>query len=312
MLLADRGTPRGGPWRQAVDHEVDGEYLRVWERPAHPAHPVHPAHPAHLTHPAQGRLALADQGRAVVLVHGFEESWKDWQALTRYLPADLRLFALDLPWRSGSRHLWADRGASTAWLERALELLPVRPDAVVAHSFGASTQLELLTRRAPGASVPTVLVAPVFRPHDQPVDARFFHEAIGRFRGVLADGLRAQLGPRAEKIPDDIVEAMIGKVRERVEPHGFLQFYVTLGRGPGLALHRIEAPVLLVSGTHDPSAPPSAIDALMASIPDVRLHQDPGLTHFCQLEQPAQVAEHVIAFLKATSPHHYAKEAISA
>ncbi|MFD9622445.1 alpha/beta fold hydrolase [Streptomyces virginiae] len=272
-----------------MDHKVDGEPLRIWERPA-----------------------LTPRGRTVVLVHGFEESWEDWRVLAQHLPADTRLFALDLPWRSGSRHLWADRGASTAWLERALELLPVRPDAVVAHSFGATTQLELLTRRTPSASIPTVLVAPVFRPHDRPIDALFFGEAIERFRAVLADGLRAQLGPRAEKIPTDIVEAMIGKVRERVEPHGFLQFYATLGRGPGLALHRIEAPVLLVSGTHDPSAPPAAIDALMASIPDVRLHQDPGLTHFCQLQQPVRVAEQISAFLEATPLHHYDKEAISA
>ncbi|MFJ1869708.1 alpha/beta fold hydrolase [Streptomyces sp. NPDC088097] len=297
MLLADRGTPRGGPWRQAVDHEVDGEFLRIWERPAHPP---------------QGSPALPRQVRTIALVHGFEESWGDWRVLAQHLPTDTRLFALDLPWRSGSRHLWADRGASTAWLERALELLPVRPDTVVAHSFGATTQLELLTRRTPSASVPTVLVAPVFRPHDQPVDARFFHEAINRFRGVLADGLRAQLGPRAEKIPADIVEAMIGKVRERVEPHGFLQFYATLGRGPSLPLHRIEAPVLLVSGTHDPSAPPAAIDALMASIPDVSLHQDPGLSHFCQLEQPVQIAGHITTFIEATPLHHYDKEAISA
>ncbi|MGW3324482.1 alpha/beta fold hydrolase [Streptomyces virginiae] len=280
-----------------MDHEVDGEPLRIWERPA-------------LT--PQGRPALTPRGRTLVLVHGFEESWEDWRVLAQHLPADTRLFALDLPWRSGSRHLWADRGASTAWLERALQLLPVRPDAVVAHSFGATTQLELLTRRTPSASIPTVLVAPVFRPHDRPVDALFFSEAIERFRAVLADGLRAQLGPRAEKIPADIVEAMIGKVRERVEPHGFLQFYATLGRGPGLALHRIEAPVLLVSGTHDPSAPPAAIDALMASIPDVRLHQDPGLTHFCQLQQPVRVAEQISAFLEATPLHHYDKEAISA
>lgn len=280
-----------------MDHEVDGEFLRIWERPAHPP---------------QGSPALPRQVRTIALVHGFEESWEDWRVLAQHLPADTRLFALDLPWRSGSRHLWADRGASTAWLERALELLPVRPDTVVAHSFGATTQLELLTRRTPSASVPTVLVAPVFRPHDQPVDARFFHEAINRFRGVLADGLRAQLGPRAGKIPADIVEAMIGKVRERVEPHGFLQFYATLGRGPSLPLHRIEAPVLLVSGTHDPSAPPAAIDALMASIPDVSLHQDPGLSHFCQLEQPVQIAGHITTFIEATPLHHYDKEAISA
>lgn len=289
VLLAEQGASHGVPWRLAVDREVDGEALRVWERPA--------------------RTCGAP---TIVLVHGFEEKWSDWTPLTGHLPGGERLLALDLPWRNGSRHLWAERGSSTAWLERALDLLPAHPDAVVAHSFGATTQLELLTRRTGRPCVPTVLVAPVFRPHDQPVDARFFHEAIGRFRGVLADGLRARLGPRAERIPADIVEVMISKVRERVEPHGFLQFYAMLSRTPELPLHRITAPVLVVSGTHDPSAPPAAIDELLASVRDIRLHQDPELTHFCQLQQPDRVAAQVSAFLAETAPYHNDEEAISA
>nr|WP_237694642.1 alpha/beta hydrolase [Streptomyces sp. SID2563] len=288
-MLAEQGASHGVRWRLAVDREVDGETLRVWERPA--------------------RTVGAP---TVVLVHGFKEKWSDWSPLAGHLPGDGRLLALDLPWRNGSRHLWAERGSSTTWLERALDLLPVRPDAVVAHSFGATTQLELLTRRTGLPSAPTVLVAPVFRPHDQPVDARFFHEAISRFRGVLADGLRARLGPRAERIPEDIVEAMIGKVRERVEPHGFLQFYAMLGRTPELPLHLVSAPVLVVSGTHDPSAPPAAIDELLASIRDIRLYQDPALTHFCQLEQPDRVAQQVSAFLAEKAPYHNDEEAISA
>ncbi|MFE7168817.1 alpha/beta fold hydrolase [Streptomyces sp. NPDC057616] len=293
--MADRQAPHGAPWRQVVDHEVDGEPLRVWENPAQ-----------------------APQGPSLVLVHGFEESWESWRPLTRRLPAGLRLFALDLPWRSGSRHRWTDGGTSTTWLERALELLPVHPAAVVAHSFGATTQLDLLTRPTPFSAVPTALVAPVYRPHDVPVDPRFFGEAVDRFRGVLADGLRAQMGPRGATVPPDIVESMIGKVRERVEPHGFLQFYATLSRTPHLPLNLVEAPVLIVSGTHDVSAPPSAVDELRSSIPDVRVHQDPALSHFCQLQQPDQVAEQLLGFLTelglhhSDELHHTSKEAISA
>ncbi|OIJ65810.1 alpha/beta fold hydrolase [Streptomyces mangrovisoli] len=295
MLLADRQALHGAPWRQIVGQEVDGEPLRVWESPAH-----------------------APQGPVLVLVHGFEESWESWRPLTRRLPAGLRLFALDLPWRGGSRHRWTDAGTSSTWLERALELLPVRPDAIVAHSFGATTQLELLTRRTRFSAIPTALVAPVYRPHDVPVDPRFFGEAVDRFRGVLADGLRAQLGPRGTRVPPDIVESMIGKVRERVEPHGFLHFYATLSRTPHLPLALVEAPVLIVSGTHDPSAPAAAVDELRCSLPDVRVHQDPGLSHFCQMQQPDQVAEQILAFLTTVGlhhsdePHHTSKEATKA
>ncbi|MCN9244839.1 alpha/beta hydrolase [Streptomyces sp. RY43-2] len=295
MLLAEQEASHGAPWRQIVDHEAGGEPLHVWESPGQDP-----------------------RGPSLVLVHGFEENWESWLPLARRLPRDLRLFALDLPWRGGSHHRWTDRGSSATWLERALELLPVHPDAVLAHSFGATTQLELLTRSTPFSAIPTTLVAPVYRPHDQPVDSRFFGEAVDRFRSVLADGLRARMGPRGATVPPDIVDVMIGKVRERVEPQGFLHFYATLSRTPHLPLPLIEAPVLVVSGTHDPSAPVAAIDELRRAIPDVTIHQDANLDHFCQLRQPDRVAEQLLAFLAARGlclagrPQPTTKESISA
>ncbi|MGI5337088.1 alpha/beta fold hydrolase [Streptomyces sp. CA-181903] len=264
---ANRGTPDGAGWHQVVDQSIDGEEIRVWERPSYT-----PGTPC------------------VALVHGFEESWQSWRALADFLPRELHLFSLDLPWRNGSRHRWADGGASPTWLRRSLELLPRPANAVVAHSFGATTLLDLLARRTAVAAVPAVLVAPVYRPHDTPVDPRFFDEAIHRFRDVLAEGLRAQLGSRAARIPKDILATMTDKVRERVEPHGFLQFYTMLARTPKLALRDIAVPVLMVSGSGDPSAPPAAVSELSARVAHFSLVQDPGLSHFCQQQQPLQVA----------------------
>ncbi|KJY48069.1 MULTISPECIES: alpha/beta fold hydrolase [Streptomyces] len=273
-MPAQRGSPSGASWKQYADREFDGETLRIWERPTDDPH-----------------------APRIALVHGFEESRQSWEPLTAHLSPDLRLYALDLPWRNGSQHRWASGGTSPAWLERALSLLPGRPDLIVAHSYGATTLLDLLTRRVEAARVPSVLVAPVFRPDDRPMDPGFFDEAVQRFRGVLADGLRAQMGPRAQTVPVDILASMADKVRERVEPHGFLQFYATLARCPDLRLEDVDVPVLMISGTRDPSAPPQAVDALRSRIPHFSLHQDPGFSHFCQLQQPGPVAEAITAQL---------------
>ncbi|MEU0167020.1 alpha/beta hydrolase [Streptomyces iakyrus] len=289
MLLADHGAPKDREWRLVTERVVGGEPLRVLERPA-----------------------AAPGAPALVLVHGFEDGPGTWSPLARRLPGHLRLYALQLPWSSGSSHHWADEGGSALWLERALELVPRPPDAVVAHSFGATTLLDLLARRPALHQPPAVLVAPVYRPHDRPLDPDFYAEAVRRFRGVLGEGLRGRLGRRAATVPADIVEAMTGKVRQRVEPHGFLQFYATLARAAELPLHRITAPVRLVSGQHDPSAPPEAVRELMRRIPAAEARQDPSFGHFCQVQAPGAVAAHIVEFLGRLGLYEPDTEAVSA
>lgn len=288
-MLADNAPPDGEAWRLLTEHTVGGELLRVLERPA--------------ASPGAPRL---------VLVHGFDETPDSWWPLARFLPGRLHLYALRLPWCSGSSHRWADEGGSALWLERALALLPDPADLIVAHSFGATTLLDLLARRSTGAPPPAVLVAPVYRPHDRPMDPEFFAEAVRRFRGVLGEGLRSRMGPRAATVPEDIVEAMTGKVRERVEPHGFLQFYATLARAAQLPPHRITSPVRLVSGHHDPSAPPEAVAELLRRIPAAEARQDPSFGHFCHVQAPDAVAAHIVEFLGRLGLYDPDTEAVSA
>ncbi|MFF5964706.1 alpha/beta fold hydrolase [Streptomyces collinus] len=289
MLLADHGAPKDRDWRLVTERVVGGERLRVLERPA-----------------------ASPGASALVLVHGFEDGPGTWAPLARRLPGHLRLYALQLPWSSGSSHRWADEGGSALWLERTLALLPCRPDAIVAHSFGATTLLDLLARRPSVHQPPAVLVAPVYRPHDRPLDPDFYAEAVRRFRGVLGEGLRGRLGRRAATVPADIVEAMTGKVRQRVEPHGFLQFYATLARAAELPLHRITSPVRLVSGQYDPSAPPEAVRELMRRIPAAEARQDPSFGHFCQVQAPDAVAAHIVEFLGRLGLYEPDTEAVSA
>ncbi|MFI6688334.1 alpha/beta fold hydrolase [Streptomyces sp. NPDC050485] len=276
MPATRRASPRSSPWALSADHHVGGEVLRVWERPGSPK-----------------------GAPRIVLAHGFEENWDTWLPLAEHLPPQLRLTALDLPWRAGSSYSWTERGSSTVWLERALELLAEPPAAIVAHSFGASSLLELLTRSAQVAQVPAVLVAPVYRPHDRAVDENFFADAVLRFRGVLAEGMAVQLGPRARRLDAGLRELMQNKIRDRVEPHGFLQLYAMLARSPRLALDRVTVPVQLISGIDDPSAPPTAVDRLRSGLKDLTIHQEWGLGHFCQVQQAPKVAAEALAFLGA-------------
>ncbi|WP_432988620.1 alpha/beta fold hydrolase [Streptomyces sp. CA-135486] len=288
-MLQSRETRPPAGWSLTADDSSAGATLRLWERPG--------------PHPGAPRIAL---------VHGFEENWDSWLPLAAHLWSGLHLYALELPWRAGSAHTWGHHGSPAAWLERALTGLPVPPDAVVAHSFGATTLLESLALRSAAASVPAVLVAPVYRPHDDPADPAFYAEALARFRRVLADGMRVQIGPRAATLPEDLLDIMARKIRERVEPQGFLQFYAQLVRTAALDPGRVDVPVLFIGGTGDQAAPPAAVDELRARMTDLRVHQSPDLTHFCQTEQSQEVAARIDGFLAGLGQAPTELEAIGA
>jgi pimeloyl-ACP methyl ester carboxylesterase len=281
-----------------VTRSWSGEPIRVFHRPA--------------SHPG---------GPTVALVHGLEGTWDSWTGLVDRLPPDTDAYLLDLPWRAGSSHAWPHWGSSSTWLARGLDLLPAPPDFVVAHSFGASTVLDLLARCAPAERRPrrrsrswsgtgrpgpavhgVVLIAPLFRPGDAAVDPDFFGEAVTRFRGVLRDGMLAQLGRRAAGLSADLVDLMLAKVISRAEPAGFLQLYTLLSRLPALPLSTVDTPVLVISGVHDPSAPPPAARELARRLGTARLVQRARFGHFCQLEHAAEVAALITDFLRPGSP----------
>ncbi len=272
--MAMRNVRDGGSWRLAArDHRL-GELLECWRRPAR-----------------------VSGGQVIALVHGIEGTWDSWGPLADALPGDCEVFSLALPWRAGSRYAWPHGGSSSTWLARALDLLPVPPDMVVAHSFGASTLLDLLAREVTTIGA-AVLVAPLFRPYDQVVSPDFFAEVIARFRWVLRDGMRAQLGRRAAALGPDVLELMADRVRDRAEPAGLLQLFTLLSRLPAVPLATVTVPVLVVNDPGDPSAPPAAARELAARLPMARLVQRPGWGHFCQVDQPLEVAALVTGFLR--------------
>ncbi|MFG2287175.1 alpha/beta fold hydrolase [Streptomyces sp. NPDC048595] len=278
-------------WRQERTVHADGTELAVWERHEDPDAGAAPA-------------------PHVVLVHGFEEGWESWQPLLEHLPRTVRASALSLPWRAGSAHTWPRHGDAATWLARAFDVLERPPDLFVAHSFGACALLQLLARHPahPYRDVPAALVAPVWRVGDRSLTPEFFAEARTRFRHTITEGLQVQLHTRGRTVSGELLRIMADKVLERVEPEGFLQFYLELARLPHLPVDRITAPLLVVSGLDDTAAPGGDLEVLRRRARDITVHRAPHLGHFCQTQQPAQVAEQITDFLPMLRLPHSAEE----
>jgi pimeloyl-ACP methyl ester carboxylesterase len=226
---------------------------------------------------------------SMLLIHGLEENWDTWSTLAGRICGRHQLYALDLPWRAQSNHVWAHRHSSVDVLRASLRMVPASAQILVGHSFGANTLLELLAEGIPHSPRGVVLVAPLCRPATRTIDWDFFAESIERFRSVMRAGLQVYLRGRDLGSSDRLIELMLKGILERVEPSAFLAAFSLLTRAPELNRARLGMPALVVSGTFDPSTTPDTMLALTQALPKARLALSDQFSHFCHIEQAAVV-----------------------
>ncbi|MCW3816578.1 alpha/beta hydrolase [Micromonospora sp. DR5-3] len=280
-------------WYPVVEAERDGERLAVHRGPG--------------------------DGPALVLAHGLEDSWHTWRPFVDELGTDLPFtpYALDLPWRAGARYGWVYRTHPATLLRHALALLPEPPALLVGHSFGANAVLELLAAAdRPAPTTPArrvchraatwsrrldgvVLLAPHFRPPDDPVDWRLHDRELARFRAVIGEGLRLRLGERRHTLDPDLVDTMVAKALDRVSPLAFVALLRQFLTTAELGLDAVTVPTLVVTGTLDPALAGARTEALRRAMPVASVHTRPDGGHFCHLEQAAAVTAEIRRFLAA-------------
>ncbi|MEU2610307.1 alpha/beta hydrolase [Micromonospora sp. NPDC007271] len=262
-------------WNPVVEVECDGERLGVHRGPG--------------------------SGPALVLAHGLEDSWHTWRPFVDALRGDLPFtpYALDLPWRAGAQYAWVHRTSPATLLRHALALLPEPPALLVGHSFGANAVLELLAEADRPAFQGVVLLAPYFRPPDDPVDWRLFDRELARFRAVIGEGVRLKLGERRHALDPDLVDTMVAKALERVGPLGFVALLRQFITTTDLELGTVPVPTLVISGAADAALAGPRTEAFRRAMPTATVHTRSGGGHFCHLEQAAEVTAEVRRFLTA-------------
>jgi pimeloyl-ACP methyl ester carboxylesterase len=230
-------------------------------------------------------------GPVVLAAHGIEDGWRGWTAVARRLADRFRVVALDLPWRSGNDYRWHTEATPGEWLARALRLVDEPAHLMLGHSFGATATLELLaTGHRPEAAV---LVAPFYRAaHIVPERVR--ERSAAALRTTIRTGLRLRLHRAVEP---DVLDIMQRGLEDRLMPTVFPVFFDYFTGSGDLDLSDVDAPVLVLAGTTDPSLTPDRAAALGAAMPAATVRTHAHYTHFCHLEQAADVADEVADFL---------------
>ncbi|RSN54776.1 alpha/beta hydrolase [Streptomyces sp. WAC 04229] len=236
----------------------------------------------------------------VLLLHGLAGSTSVWGAYAALAADGVELWEAVLPWGAEGDPGWSLHGDPADHVEQALEGVPGGADALVAHSFAAGPALEALARGGdrPGPRT-AVVVAPFHRsdPDDFTWDDAQYY--LGGFHRILEEGLRIGVGDR---VPPDLRGAMAMRVRDRIGPYGWQQFFGAYLRSPWLDVAALRLPVLVVAGTDDFAAPVRDARALAGALPDGRLGLFDGCGHFAMAEQPERFAEAVHRLLAEVFP----------
>ncbi|MGW7367826.1 alpha/beta fold hydrolase [Streptomyces sp. NPDC054841] len=265
------------------------------------------------------RLRRSARGGAapvrLLALHGLAGSSTVWRGYEQLALDDIEFWEAELPWGAAGDRNWSHHDDPADHIERALDAVPGGADAVVAHSFAAGATLEALARRR-GQRAPrrrngpsaAVIVAPFHRRSADDFgwdDATYY---LNGFHRILEEGLRVGSEGR---LGEELRRDMALRVRDRVGPYGWQQFFGAYLRSPFLDVDALDLPVLVVAGEDDFAAPPGDARALAAALPHGRLELFDDCGHFAMAEQPRRFADAVHRLLREcfpSLPHPYVPE----
>jgi pimeloyl-ACP methyl ester carboxylesterase len=249
--------------------------------------------------PKKQPMAFIDSGGSepvLLLLHGFSDTSRSFSVLEPFL-AGYRLIIPDLPGHGASARgdglLVGDFAES---IDHLLAVLGISRMAIIGHSMGAMTAIELAVRRKSDVSA-LVLLSASLRPD--------FGSESSLTRGIraLSDPIRP-----SDSFFDDwyscgrpIDPDLLWKLRSDAAAmpaniwHGILDGFGETDLKPSAS--QIAAPVLCLSGSDDPLFDASHREAVMDGFASARSITLSGYGHNPHWENPQHVSELIVSFL---------------
>ena len=232
---------------------------------------------------------------SILFIHGMVEDWDIWESLQKYLE-DYDLWFLKFPWESSGGQFWGKELSPESWLRDGIDLMPRKPNMVVAHSFAANAFLELVSADNSVTPEKIVLISPFFRKTRDEIDWSVLSHYVNHFLELIQESV--QIRDVSRRLDSEMEIAISEKIRERLGVYGWTEFLKILLLSPDLNFDSFETPVLVLTGESDIASRPINCEELAQIFPSGRAHVFKESGHFCMIEEPRKVAEEIINFLK--------------
>lgn len=232
-------------------------------------------------------------GPVLLLLHGWKDTRRTFDALALMLSADFRVIRLDLPGFGGSespRMAWT-LDDYVRFVNDFTAKVGVTPRAVIGHSFGGRIAIKGVSE---GVLKPEKIVL---------IDSA----GIARRRTLrnAAFALLAKIGKAMTLVPpfsfwrDALRRVLYERLGSDYFAAGSLRetFLNTIREDLSDAAERITTPTLLIWGSADRATPLADGERLSRLIRGSTLKVIPGAGHFVHREEPAQVAALIRNFL---------------
>jgi non-heme chloroperoxidase len=243
-------------------------------------------------------------GRPVLFLHGYTDSWRSFAGVLERLPAGVRGLAPSQRGHGGSERPACCYGVPDLVAD-AVALLDARGierASVVGHSMGsfvarrlAAEHPERVDRLVLVGAGPRVGVPPVIDFHAavaglaDPIPRQLVHEfQAGTVHRPLPDEMLAVFVDESLRVPARVWRQMLDGLLED-------------DRRP-LSLSDVAAPTLVLGGERDAFWPPAELAALHAALPASTLALWPDSGHSPHWEAPERFVAELAAFLAAPPP----------
>jgi pimeloyl-ACP methyl ester carboxylesterase len=238
----------------------------------------------------------SDSDLVTVMFHGLGTQWDLWNPLILNLTLPLNIFSLDLPWSGQQGNLWGLKTSTFEWVRLGLKTVKADPSILIAHSFGANALLEYLSTNPIHSVKALILISPFYKPSNELINWSIMEYYVKHFPDLLEAGL--QVHPKAKLIASETLVAMVEKIRDRIGPQGWLQFFNMYVRTPELNLNAFQMPCLELGGEDDFASFPSDCQDLAKNLPKATVEILPDCGHFCVLEKTQTVMFIIENFLQ--------------
>jgi pimeloyl-ACP methyl ester carboxylesterase len=245
-------------------------------------------------------------GRAVVLIHGYTDSARDWVPLVPYLSPRLRLLLVDLRGhgRSDKPECCYTRWDFAYDVKLLLDALGVERADFVGHSLG-SLVVQSFAENWPERARRVVLISSSGGPRAGSPPRKPAYDYASEIRQ-----LREPLDPDSPFMvewwasPTPVDEDFIRRERRDSAAIPLRVWLAVLDQGLVYedlqrTLPRLKAPTLLIWGSKDPIMEEEERQTLREALPQAQVKVFPGLGHNPFWEDPRHCAEVINAFLTA-------------